>query len=159
MVLLQHTVLEYISCVLSFNSHSKRWYYYNTLYLNISHVFCLLTVTQSDGTTVTLGSNAVGNFGPFQLGAGSADANYYINLTVRVFDTLGSFFMYNITPGVQVTNVINISPWLRNITTDFDCLIVSTSDFPTVANWVPGNAFCTQKSHMVTFSMLLTLRN
>jgi len=66
---------------------------------------CLLTVTQSDGTTAALGTNTTGAFGPFGVRAGSADENYYVKLSVRVFDNYGSFCVYDITPGVQVTCV------------------------------------------------------
>jgi len=71
---------------------------------------CLLTVTQSDGTTAALGTNTTSAFGPFGLPAGSADANYYVKLAVRVFDNYGSFCVYNITPSVQVTCVCIITP-------------------------------------------------
>ena len=68
-------------------------------------VFCFILsiAVQGDGTVSTLGNNALGLFGPVKLSTGLPEYNYNVTIYVRVFDKLGAFATYNITPNLQVT--------------------------------------------------------
>jgi hypothetical protein len=65
--------------------------------------YFLQKASLGDGTTTTLGSNTTGFFGPVSLGAGLADSDYNVTVTVRVFDSLGAFTSYIVTPTLQVS--------------------------------------------------------
>lgn len=70
---------------------------------------CVMMIATNDGgvTVAVLGSNAYGRIDSFTLGAGLPENNYNVSLSVRVFDSFGSFTLVYIAD-VQVVNKLTL---------------------------------------------------